>query len=216
MEVLSGVSSGFAVVSLALQLAEKVTKIHDFWRSVRDAPDELGSIAAELEFLKRVYIGIAHNAQRETIDPILTKALEDGQQEVTRFEALVSPLRKRCETESKIKRKWASLVAGVWRKEEVAEFRDSISRTKSTLLMALQASAQHRSVSDSANQTRVLATLAENSASLEVGQKDIEVAVGDLKIKEQLAGMQSMLVAHMASRFPEAVRAQLVENMNNE
>lgn len=138
---------GFAVVSLALQLAEKVTKIHDFWRSVRDAPDELGSIAAELEFLERVYIGIAHNAQRETIDPILTKALEDGQQEdgqqeVTRFETLVRPLRKRCETESKIKRKWASLVAGVWRKEEVAEFRDSISRTKSTLLMALQASVQ--------------------------------------------------------------------------
>ncbi|WQF81183.1 Putative fungal domain of STAND protein [Colletotrichum destructivum] len=242
MEVLSGVSSGFAVVSLALQLAEKVTKIHDFWRSVRDAPDELGSIAAELEFLERVYIGIAHNAQRETIDPILTKALEDGQQEVTRFEALVSPLRKRCETESKLKRKWASIVAGVWRKEEVAEFRNSISRTKSTLLMALQASARHRSVSDSANQTRMLATLAENSASLGTGQKDIKVAIGDLsqktgslsleltshfssvssqssdikEIKEQLAGMQSFLIAHMAHSFPGIVRVQLAESMKNE
>ncbi|KAJ0161145.1 hypothetical protein CTA2_6698 [Colletotrichum tanaceti] len=41
MEVLSGVSSGFAVVSLALQLAEKVTRIHDFWRSVRDAPVQI-------------------------------------------------------------------------------------------------------------------------------------------------------------------------------
>ncbi|OBR03407.1 hypothetical protein CH63R_12534 [Colletotrichum higginsianum IMI 349063] len=241
MEVLSGVSSGFAVVSLALQLAEKVTKIHDFWRSVRDAPDELGSIAAELEFLERVYIGIAHNAQRETIDPILTKALEDGQQEVTRFEALVSPLRKRCETESRIKRKWASLVAGVWRKEEVAEFRNSISRTKSTLLMALQASARHQSVSDSANQTRMLATLADNSTSLGTGQRDIEVAIGDLSqktgflsleltshfsslssqssdiryIKEQLAGMES-LIARMARGFPEAVRVQLVDDMNHE
>ncbi|TQN69478.1 hypothetical protein CSHISOI_06014, partial [Colletotrichum shisoi] len=191
MEVLSGVSSGFAVVSLALQLAEKVTKTHDFWRSVRGAPDELGSIAAELEFLERVYIGIAHNAQRETIDPILTKALEAGQQEVTRFEALVSPLRKRCENESKIKRKWASLVAGVWRKEEVAEFRDSISRTKSTLLMALQ-------------------------ASVHIGFCKPETQSSDIKeIKEQLAGMQS-LIARMAHSFPDAVRTQLVEDMDNE
>lgn len=87
----------------------------------------------------------------------------------------------------------------------------------------------------------MLATLAENSASLRTGQKDIGVAIDDLsqktgslslelishfsftssqssdikEIKEQLAGMQS-LIAHMAHGFPDAVRAQLVENMNNE
>jgi hypothetical protein len=52
MEALSGVASGIAVVSLALQLIQSIVAIRAFVRDVKDAPKELERLVDKLEQLE--------------------------------------------------------------------------------------------------------------------------------------------------------------------
>jgi hypothetical protein len=57
-ETLGVVSSGMAVVSLAIQLAENIKKLKDFCQAVREAPDNLLRVIDELETLSSVLEGV--------------------------------------------------------------------------------------------------------------------------------------------------------------
>ncbi|KAH7401636.1 hypothetical protein BKA66DRAFT_585814 [Pyrenochaeta sp. MPI-SDFR-AT-0127] len=48
-------ASGLAVVSLALQLTEACTKLHKFWESIEDAPQEIAAIKEDLLYLTSVF-----------------------------------------------------------------------------------------------------------------------------------------------------------------
>jgi len=54
MDDLSAATSGIAVVSIAIQLADSVTKLHYFWGSVKDAPDEAPVSRKDLELLSTI------------------------------------------------------------------------------------------------------------------------------------------------------------------
>ena len=49
MEFLASTASAFAVVSLAVQLAESANKLYEFWASVKDAPDAIQDMVTDLE-----------------------------------------------------------------------------------------------------------------------------------------------------------------------
>jgi hypothetical protein len=54
MEVLSGVSSAFAVVSLAIELSDRIKKFCEFWDSIREAPQSIRTIAKDLRIISDV------------------------------------------------------------------------------------------------------------------------------------------------------------------
>ena len=47
--------SGLAVVSAAFQLTEACIKLYRFWESIEDAPHEIASIKADLQYLISVF-----------------------------------------------------------------------------------------------------------------------------------------------------------------
>jgi hypothetical protein len=54
MDGLSSGASILAVVSLAIQLADSVKKIYEFWESVQDAPETIRQITSDLRLLAKV------------------------------------------------------------------------------------------------------------------------------------------------------------------
>ena len=71
MEGLSATASGLAVVSVAVQLAESFKKLSDFWKSIKEAPDDIREISVELEVLSSVLIQIAFDTQHVEPDATL-------------------------------------------------------------------------------------------------------------------------------------------------
>ena len=65
MEPLSGAASVIGVASLAIQLCEELKKVHDFWQSVKDAPDDIAHISAEINLFMTWLAVIANNYQRQ-------------------------------------------------------------------------------------------------------------------------------------------------------
>lgn len=51
MEGLSSASAAFAVISLAVQLAESVKQLVEFWQAIEDAPGDVSELFSDLELL---------------------------------------------------------------------------------------------------------------------------------------------------------------------
>ena len=65
MEPLSGAASVISVASLAIQICKELKKLHDFWQSVEEAPNDIASISAELKLFITWLTVIAKNYQRQ-------------------------------------------------------------------------------------------------------------------------------------------------------
>ncbi|PMD42284.1 ankyrin [Hyaloscypha variabilis F] len=82
MEGLGAAASVIAVASLALQLAESVTHLCEFWQSITDAPESVRDIAKELHVLSTILASIANTALPERqIDMKLVLETSAGFQE---------------------------------------------------------------------------------------------------------------------------------------
>ena len=64
MEVLGGAASVVGVVSITLQVCEELKKIQDFWQSVKEAPDDIAHIIAEINLFTNWLTIISNNYQR--------------------------------------------------------------------------------------------------------------------------------------------------------
>lgn len=58
MEVFAVAANVMAAVSLALQLVDTVENIKEFWKGVRDAPEEVKQIVCELDLLEGILDGV--------------------------------------------------------------------------------------------------------------------------------------------------------------
>ncbi|KAM0798555.1 hypothetical protein BDR22DRAFT_891172 [Usnea florida] len=65
MEPLSGAASVISVVSLAIQICDELKKLHGFWQSVKEAPDDIANISTELKLFMTWLTVIANNYQRQ-------------------------------------------------------------------------------------------------------------------------------------------------------
>jgi len=133
MDGLSNAASGIAVVSIAIQLADSVKKLYDFWSSVKDAPESIRAIAKELELLSGILDKIEHG-QHGTGSEI-SNVLESCREQVASLVTIVNSLVPGFEAESRRTRTWSSLKA-VFKKDKVAEFRMCLAETKITLNLA--------------------------------------------------------------------------------
>lgn len=61
---------GIAVISLAFQLSDQVIKLHDFWQSVTNAPEDINAILEDLKLLSTILTEIAftgHQSQAQQL-----------------------------------------------------------------------------------------------------------------------------------------------------
>ena len=92
MDGLSGAASGIAVASIAIQLADSIKKLYEFWESVQDAPNDIRAVVKELRLLSAVLEGIQSNERRYGPDPTTTSVLESCADKVTALLGLVDDL----------------------------------------------------------------------------------------------------------------------------
>jgi hypothetical protein len=136
MEVLAAASSVFAVVSLALQLADNVQRLVGFWDSVKDAPSEITEIRSELRvlgvLLKRIEIDAQHAASDDG-DILEHECLVICKGSVAKLEKLSRELNHEL-SRNGIRRKWSCLRKALQEKK-LASYWSELERAKSTLIM---------------------------------------------------------------------------------
>lgn len=141
MEALGGAASVISVASLAIQVCEELKKVHDFWQSVKEAPDDVARISTEINLCITWVTIIATNYQRQgfnhgslnevaatdTLKLCLKAALDMNDE----FKDLESRFSK-----GLLCRKWAS-VKFVFRKDKTEKVMIRVERMK-TLLIIVQ------------------------------------------------------------------------------
>ena len=137
MDGLSSGASVIAVVSLAIQLADSVKQLCEFWSSVNGAPGHIRSIATELELLSSILANIALEAQRVGPDKSLSGVLRSCTDKVKILTVLTNDLEPGFASRMLRLRKWTAFKA-VIKREKVEKLQDGIERLKSSLLLAQQ------------------------------------------------------------------------------
>ncbi|CAG8960171.1 hypothetical protein HYFRA_00010650 [Hymenoscyphus fraxineus] len=76
MDGLSGAAGVIAVASIAIQLAEGIKKLCDFWESIKDAPEDIATLVQELRLLDLVLKKMHINEEKYGADPTTTAVLK--------------------------------------------------------------------------------------------------------------------------------------------
>ena len=137
MEGLAAAASVVGVASLALQLAGSVKKLHDFWDSVKEAPEDVRSITSDLQLLSSVLSDIASEAQHVTPDHTLEAVMERCVMKVKTLNTILNELEPGFASSRTLKRKWTAL-KNVLKSEKVKKFQTSLQDLKTTLILVLQ------------------------------------------------------------------------------
>lgn len=136
-EALSTVASGIAVVTVAVQLAESVKKLCDFWNSIKEAPEEIQAISLDLELLSSVLTQIAYEAQHVEPYATLVATLNSCQVKVKILTTFLSEIEPGFASKSSRLRKWTALKA-VLKHGQLMKFQADLERLKVTLLLVQQ------------------------------------------------------------------------------
>ena len=137
MEGLSAAASGIAVVSVAIQLAESFKKLSDFWKSIKEAPEDIRAISVDLELLSGVLVQIAHETQHVEPDATLIATLNGCCFKVKAFTTLLNKIEPGFASTCLRVRKWTAFKA-VLKHGELMKFQEALERLKSTLLLVQQ------------------------------------------------------------------------------
>lgn len=141
MEALGGAASVIGVASLAIQVCEELKKVHNFWQSVKEAPDDISQISAEINLFITLLALIANKYQQQGFDPknanhvaamdtlklclATVQNMNDGVEDLERWISKGSSTRR-----------WAS-IKFVFRKDKREKLMKQIERMK-TLLIIVQ------------------------------------------------------------------------------
>ena len=136
-EILSTVASGIAVVTVAVQLAENVKKLCDFWNSIKEAPEEIQAISLDLELLSSVLTQIAYEVQHVEPDATLVATLDGCRVKVKILTTLLSEIERGFASTSSRVRKWTALKA-VLKHGQLMKFQAALERLKGTMLLVQQ------------------------------------------------------------------------------
>ena len=77
MDGLSSAAGVIAVASVAIQLADSVRQIYEFWESVQDAPENIRHIASDLRLLANVLNDTATCEERYGASETATELLSN-------------------------------------------------------------------------------------------------------------------------------------------
>ena len=131
MEGLSAAASGFAVFSIAVELAESFKKLCDFWKSMKDAPEDIRAISVDLKALSNVLIQTANETQHVEPDATLIAALNGC---CVKINAILNEIEPGFSSKKSRVRQWTALKA-VLKHGELMKLQLALDRFKATLLL---------------------------------------------------------------------------------
>ncbi|PQE07814.1 ankyrin repeat-containing protein [Rutstroemia sp. NJR-2017a WRK4] len=133
MDPFSAAASAIGVISLAIQLADSINKLHEFWSSVRDAPQEVREITNDLKCLTSLLKEVANGGNH---GPNVQWGLECCETKLKSLFNIVQQLDPNFYSSNRRARIWNSVKVTL-KKNKLKEFRDSLEGTKTTLILAL-------------------------------------------------------------------------------
>jgi hypothetical protein len=137
MDGLSAAASGIAVVSLAIQLVDSVREIHRFFRTLKDAPEELGRLLDLLEHMELMLENIGKLVDPDSdISPNVLKAIQTCERALSKLGALIQKVKRNSRAESPLKRS-LGFFRLVCKKEEIEEIERQLDRAASNLNMVM-------------------------------------------------------------------------------
>ena len=136
-EGLATAASGIAVLTVAVQLAQSIKKLSDFWTSIKEAPEDIQAIVTDLDLLSNVLIRIAHEAQHVEPDASLAATLNVCLVKVRKLTALLNEIEPAFDSSDLRVRKWTALKA-VLKQGQLVKFQVALDRLKGTLLLVQQ------------------------------------------------------------------------------
>ncbi|KAL8742547.1 MAG: hypothetical protein Q9190_004984 [Brigantiaea leucoxantha] len=134
---MDGAASAVAVASLAIQLADSVKQLYVFWKSVKEAPENIQAITTDLELLQSVFNIIAHDAQHVVPNPVLTAVLQVCNNNVKKLVAILKRIEPGFASTSLRTRQWTAVKA-VFIGPKLKKFQDIIEKLKTSLLLLQQ------------------------------------------------------------------------------
>lgn len=141
MEALSGASSVLAVVSLAIQIADSVKKLSEFWSSIKNAPQSIQTITRDLELVSSAFEDIGTGPQNDRSHSkdltLCLDILQSCEQNVKRLCDLTDDLKLGLESKSRGTRLWSGVKA-TWREEMIRGIQETLRDLKITLILARQ------------------------------------------------------------------------------
>lgn len=137
MEGLSAAASAIAVASLAIQLAENVKKLCDFWNSIKEAPEDIRAISTDLDLLSSVLTQIAYETQHVEPDATLVAALHGCSIKVNKLATLLNEIEPGLASTRSHLRKWTAFKA-VLKHGQLMKFQEALEKLKGTLLLVQQ------------------------------------------------------------------------------
>jgi hypothetical protein len=131
MDGLSGAASGVAVVSLTFQIVEGISKLRDFFDSMKKAPKFVAIIVNDLAHLSSILDGI--NVDEQKYNDVLTTCMD----KIKDLNAIPDELEPGFQSTSQRVRQW-TVFRAVRKDAAIKRFRDMLEEMKSMLILALQ------------------------------------------------------------------------------
>ena len=131
------VASSFAVASLAIQLVDSLTKAHEFWSSIKDAPDDIQSLSFDLKLWSTLFAEIADEAKHYPPNDLLATALKRCKFTVDSLTAILNEIEPGFSAESRRRRSWAAFKTVV-KARKVKKFQGTLERLNGTLQLVQQ------------------------------------------------------------------------------
>ncbi|TVY81433.1 hypothetical protein LSUE1_G001778 [Lachnellula suecica] len=122
-----------AVVSVAVQLADGCIKLYMFWDSIKGAPEEVAGVMDDLLLLSTVLEDISSHKR---LAPSVTVGLRCCLTKVRELNCIVEEFDLSFRSTSRRERLWSAFKATT-KSKQLKRFRESLSETKSTLMLAL-------------------------------------------------------------------------------
>jgi DNA repair ATPase RecN len=137
MDGLSAASSGIAVVSLAIQLVDSVRDIRRFFRTLKDAPEELGRLLDLLEHMELMLETIRKLVDPDSdISPSVLKAIQNCENALNKLDALIQKVKRNSSAQNPLKRSLGFFRLAC-KKQEVEEIEKQLDRAVGNLNMVM-------------------------------------------------------------------------------
>ncbi|KAI9719084.1 MAG: hypothetical protein M1812_003714 [Candelaria pacifica] len=176
MDGVSSAASGIAVASLAIQLAENVKKLYEFWQSVKDAPDDVRTCVGDLRLLSAALDNVASRESIQGPNLIVTEILNNCVGKIKILSGIVESFEAGFASTKARVRKWSAFKAAL-KIEKIRKFRIALQEVKITLILARQYSSdsQHEYYSET------LTAIAESLSNIQTqGSSARKAMVADL------------------------------------
>lgn len=140
---MDGVSSAFAVVSLAIQLVETGEKISKFLTSIQGAPSEIIKLGQTLDQLNCTLKQVRDLLEQQYLvlrlpgSPVfITNALENCEKRIKTLEDVIQKAKKSMENRGRVQRSWAAM-RFVSKKEDIIEMQGQLRDAQAGLQIAM-------------------------------------------------------------------------------